>query len=129
MVPFIVYLCAMIAAVAIGLKPTEWLTFILYELVFIHILTYSYLSWRYISRVHNPDATSLEVKMREAFMLLLTIVSIIIFGTSWLGTHAMMFGLFQSDNIVFRLIVQGTLTMMLFFIALLNTEISSPEKI
>lgn len=96
---------------------------VLYELVFIHILTYFILALRLglAKRKQLQKSASLQEQMQCAFLIFLPLASVLLFGFSFLGVN---FSLISNVPVgeYFRNMVQASLTIIIIFIALLNTE-------
>jgi hypothetical protein len=103
---------------------------IVYELLFFQIFRYCIAAMRFIRRnqsllkEEDPDLG----RMKIAFLRILVIVSIILFAASFLGTHIFMLIGFQLP-FEFKYGVQIALCLLIFVIALLNTETMHAKKL
>jgi hypothetical protein len=130
LLPFIVYATFVVVAQLFAITvESEAVEFLLYEVVFAHIIVYFIMALRLISRNGNrssQEKSSVE-KMQRASMLFLVVASLAIFGSSWISTHLFLI-LGQRVSETYNLLVQVAITLLIFAIALLNTETRYTER-
>lgn len=128
LLPFVTYVLFVVATALAGARiQNEIVDFLLYEVVFAHIIVY-FLKALTLIRKHpaTQRQTSVE-RMQRASMLFLVIASLAIFGSSWLSTHLfVLIGMKQGE--IYTMLVQGIISLLIFAIALLNTETRYTER-
>ncbi len=104
------------------------LELVIYELLFIQIFTYIILSLRLIGqRTRWIGDDYLTDRMQTIFLKTLVYVSLLLFASSFLATHIFLLTEVR-ESTGFRFSIQIGLCMVLFIIALLNTETIQREN-
>jgi hypothetical protein len=134
--PFVLYNLLILLSFFSSDKPAnagqenEWIDLLLYELLFIQIFSYCIAGLRFITR--NKGLLIIEDqdvgRMKIAFLRILVGLSIMLFLGSWLATHFFIIGGMQPGH-AFKSGVQIGLCLLIFIIALLNTETMHARKL
>jgi hypothetical protein len=130
-IPFIVYVTTVFLSTVFDLKDESGIADVLvYELVFIHILIYLILALILILKTKKlrPIANDQSRAMQLASMQVIAILSITLFAISWTSTNIIAFAALQPDKGNYQLMVQAAMTLLIFSIALLNTETRYAES-
>jgi hypothetical protein len=133
--PFVSYVLLVVLSPMLtnesGSEGSELLDLLIYELLFLQIFWYCISALKFISSRQSllteegdPDLG----KMKIAFLRILVSVSIILFAASFIGTHIFMLIGFQLP-FEFKYAIQIALCLLIFVIALLNTETMHAKKL
>jgi hypothetical protein len=135
-VPFLSYMILVVLSLFSAQKSvpaqdaTPWIDLLLYELLFVQIFTYCIASLAFIRKHKHVILKEDEDvgKMKITFLKILVLMSIVLFFGSWLTTH---FFILTSTELSagFKSTVQLALCIIIFVIALLNTETMHAKKL
>lgn len=129
LIPFFVYqvltLLFSLTQHTIGMDP-EALDLLIYELLFLQIFSYCILCFKILVRKRR-EVLSPVTKIQVAFVTTLVILSAILFLSSFTFSHLRLFFSLPLNS-VFMFSIQLGLSLLIFIIALLNTENMYLEK-
>lgn len=129
LVPFFIY---QISLVVVSLRQSsDWmdsdaLDLLIYELLFLQIFTYCILCFKILAS-RKREVVSPVTKIRVAFVTTLVILSTVLFVSSFTFSHLRLFFSLPLNS-VFMFSIQLGLSLLIFVIALLNTESMHLEK-
>jgi hypothetical protein len=129
--PFIVYTISVFLSIAFDWNDRSgFVGMVLYELVFLHILVYLILALILIVKTKKLGPVRDQLRSMQLTSLLgIAMLSIALFAISWTSTNIIAFAALQPDQVNYQLCVQGAGTLLIFSIALLNTETRYAESI
>jgi hypothetical protein len=128
--PFAVYTVTVLLSFAFDLNDESGLVdVLLYELVFLHILIYLIAALTLILKTKKINPVRDQSRaMQLASMQVIAILSIALFAISWTSTNIIAFAALHPDTGNYHLLIQGAVTLLIFSIALLNTETRYAES-
>jgi hypothetical protein len=133
--PFVMYTVGIIGSYVLTqnagreYQTSEVIDIVLYEMLFMQIFSYSIGALVFIRRnkFKAADEDAAVIKMKLAFMQLLVLLSIALFLSTYVATHIALFANIQLAG--FNYAIQIALCIIIFMIALVNTETMHAKKL